>query len=182
MRHRHHVPLAVILLLVLTALGVALLSHAPTARLSTPTPVLTDPSHRYVIGCGFDPATSAPEVCDESAGGVAVGVYVDDTTPLILHWITLAVARYPLVLVGEAPGQWQSPPYCSLPRVLCLREWYPYESGAPAASWGPMPPARGYILQKRFSFTGQPVQRWQTNLLLREARAMRPRPRLILLY
>ena len=149
------------------------------SRESSPAPVLRDLSGRYVIGCGFDVSVSAPEVC---VGVRVVGLYLDDSTPRLPYWVALAVAKYSFVIVAEGPGQWTAPAYCSLPQVLCAREWYVYGDGYPSSDWGPMPKARAYILQYRFrgfANRGAPTRRQFQRLL---AQARRFHPSLILLY
>ncbi len=126
LRRRHIVLLAVGM--IVGAIGVEIISGigvTPTIVL----PQLTDTSGRLVINCGFDGPVSAPEIC---RNGQVIGVYIDDTTPMLNYWLGLAVAKYSapgdIVLVGVSPAH---PKWSYAPPALACHEFYPENAGRP---------------------------------------------------
>ena len=124
------------------------------------------------IGPGFDGECSAPTI---TRLGHNVGVYLDDTTPNLEHWIEVARAKYPtgLIVVGIS----MSTPHLRHPGVVNAQEWYPVHSGEPLWAWGRMPKCEAYIIQDRFpGFSGRGApNRLQRLALLAQVRIQRPR-------
>lgn len=116
---------------------------APTVPAASPT--LQTEQGGLKIGCGFDGALSAPEVC---RGAAVVGVYLDDTTPNLRYWVQQAVAAFPhgIVLVAVAPGQ-AGVRYRPSPPVINLYEAYPFGAGVRPSAFFPLPRYPGYIMQ-----------------------------------
>lgn len=167
-------------LLTLTALAAIMLPQTLSRETAARMPHLQDLTGRLVIGCAFDGTVSAPAVCEH---GRQVGVYLDDSTPHLSHWVAVARQRYPhgLILIARPMGH----PGCPWRGVTCADEWYPWCSGAPAWAWGRMPSAQALILQDRYPGLGgchRPPPYTLAARLIRQARAERPKPRLILIY
>lgn len=141
-------------------------------------PQLRDPTGVYQIGPAFDAECSAPIVTQY---GLPVGVYIDDTTPNIAHWISVAVAKYPegVVIVAVSPGM-KGLRYGPRPPVMNAYEAYIFGMGVPWRSWLPIPRYEAYIVQRDYPGTvaTKPpgfAKRWMLRRLLRIRR-----PRLIL--
>lgn len=64
----------------------------------------TQLSGKLVITGEIDGPSSSNIVMDTRLVN-AVGVYIDDTTPNLAHWLGIAVQHYSLVLVAVAPRQ-----------------------------------------------------------------------------
>lgn len=152
-------------------------------------PQLVDIDGRLTIGAYTDGECSAP-VVSETRTSAQLGVYIDDETPNIQHWIDIAVAKYgaydPTKPLGDSGlvivGISMSTPRLRFPNVLNAQEWYPYHSGFPLWEWGTMPRSKAYILQHDFvGFRGtKPPTNLQRRLLVAAARLRRPK--LILRY
>ncbi len=175
LRRRHVAIMAAAVGAVVVVLALLSGSAGPPNELLPPAPHLRDVTGRLIIGCGYDGAVSAPEVC---RAGRVLGVLFDDSTPDIRFYVGLAELKYSFIIVLRAPGE-RGCPYPQ-PPVLCALEVYPYNSGRPAWEWGPMRRAHAYVIQWLYSFTGRPPTVRERDRLLREARAFRPR--LILLF
>lgn len=125
----------------------------------------------------FGPATDSLGALIVYGPSGPVGRFVDDTTT---NESTVIQEEYaagvPLIIAAIPPGT----PHVRFAHALNAQEWYPYNSGYAPRSWGPMPRARAYILQWRFSFTGPPPTLRERMKLLRQAR--RSRPMLIIGY
>lgn len=131
-------------------------------------PTLFDLTGSLRFGPGYD-ALGGMLVYD--ASGTVVGRYVDDETPnqqtvINEEWN----AGVTLIIAGIAPGT----PHLRYAHAVNAQEWYPYNSGYPAADWGPMPRAQAYILQWQFSLTGPPPTQRERMRLLRQARRHHP--------
>lgn len=112
--------------------------------------------------------------------GKVYGCWLDDTTPNLQHWLSLAVAKYgPLgqtVFVCVPPGQ----PHLRhkpSPPVVNVQEWYPYGMGWPPAAWGLPPACEAYCIQWNWPGTEgkQPPALLQRLRLLRQVRRHHPR-------
>lgn len=111
--------------------------------------------------------------------GRPVGVWLDDTTPMLMHWLGLAVEKYgPLgqtVFVCVPPGD----PHLRhkpSPPVVNVQEWYPYGMGCAPSLWGPPPDCEAFCIQWRYPGThgAKPPTLRQRLGLLRLVRAHRP--------
>lgn len=102
--------------------------------------------------------------------GQQVGIYIDDTTPNRCQTALLDKTLGEFIIVGKAPN---GPP-CK--GVLNAQEWYPYDCRYPAGTWGKIPKAEAYILQRHFAWPGcKPPTRKQQRALLRAALAQHPK-------
>lgn len=128
-----------------------------------------DPSGTYTFNCGADPAVGATiNLC---RNGTVAGVYLDDTTSNLPYWVTQATAKYPLVIVGQAPNG----PCLATGTAICAQEWYPYDCRFEPGAWGPIRPARAYILQWFFAWPGcGPPTAAERSALLSDIQALHP--------
>lgn len=119
-------------------------------------PALTYPnlptslSGAYVIG-GVDQECQARVV---SRLDRPYGVWIDDTTPNLSHWLGLALAKYtPLnqrVLVCVPPGR---PEHHYPAPVISVYEAYFYGMGCPFEDWLPLPRFDAYVVQRDYPGT-----------------------------
>lgn len=112
---------------------------------------ITDRKGKLIVTTNTDELTQGFIVTDDN--GVAVGIYIDDSTPNIEHWIELALQsnwKYKFVSIpmARAPHKWKG--------MINLLEWYPYHPGWVMPKR--MPKYEGYILQ--YKFPGYAIIRW----------------------
>lgn len=113
--------------------------------------------------------------------GKPFGAWLDDSTPDLEKWLTLAVAKYkPLnqtVFVCVPPGQ----PHLRhrpSPPVINVQEWYPWGMGCPPSAWGEPPTGRvAWCLQWNWPGTHgtKPPTQVQRERLLTQIQARHPK-------
>lgn len=105
------------------------------------------------IELDIDPACQGRIV---TKAGKPAGVWLDDSTPRLDHWLSLAAEKYgPLnqpVFVCVAPGQ-AGRRYRPAPLVVNVFEHYVYGMGVPASAWPPPPAYPAYVVQWRWPGT-----------------------------
>ena len=123
----------------------------------------------FTFNCGTDASVGA--TVNFCKNGAVAGVYIDDTTPDVAHWVGLAVVKYKLVVVGQAPNG----PCAAQGDAICAQEWYPYDCRFPPGTWGPIPAAKAYIIQWWYAWPGcgppTPIER---AALLSDVEALKP--------
>lgn len=108
------------------------------------------------------------------------GVWLDDSTPRLEHWLALAVAKYaPLgqtVFVCVPPGE-PTLRHKPTPPVVNVYERYVYGMGVPPGAWGPCPRYQAYVVQRRWPGTvgRTPPTEAQYRRLLAQVQANAPK-------
>ena len=135
----------------------------------------TSLSGAYVIESTVDEECQANLV---TRFGKPWGIWYDDTTPDLEHWLALGLEKYtPLhqkVLVCVPLGR----PHHHYPApVISVYEAYIYGMGCPPAEWLPLPRFDAYCVQHSYPGTHgtRPPTVAQRDRLLAQVRALHPR-------